>query len=538
MRTIEEFLKAKEGENFEFKEAKRSFEFDELARYASALSNEGGGYVVFGITDERPRQVVGTAAFSQPERTRHGLIDKLHINVDFEELSDEEQRRVLVFHIPSRPVGCVVQYEKDGIAWWRVGDSLVRMPDDVRRRIYAEGSHDFSADICHEATLEDLDAQAIEIFREMWFRKSGNTNLKTLSTEQLLRDCEAITDDGVTYAALVLFGSHKALSKYLSCAEIIYEYRQTEAAGPADARTEFREAFFNIYNRLWELVNARNTMHHYQEGFFVGDIARFNERATREAILNAATHRNYQQPGSVFIIQHLDRLVISSPGGFLPGVTPENCHNRQATRNRRIAEILAKGGLVERAGQGMDFIYATGIREGKGLPLWDGTDDYEVKMTLNGMVLDDNLLLAMRKISDETLATFTTQDFMALDAVLRGLPLSRELRGNAKNLAELGIIEKVAPNKYLPSRKYYAAKGEPGVHTRKRGLDKETNKALLLKHIQMQGDVGGKMAEFMQVLPSLSRRQIQTLVMELKKEGKIIMKGENRLATWFLKSGE
>jgi ATP-dependent DNA helicase RecG len=62
---------------------------------------------------------------------------------------------VLVFIVPSRPIGQVVQNTKDGIAWWRIGDSLVPMPDEVRRRIYEEGGHDFSADICHGAALDD-----------------------------------------------------------------------------------------------------------------------------------------------------------------------------------------------------------------------------------------------------------------------------------------------------------------------------------------------------------------------------------------------
>ena len=159
--TIAELLNAKEGENVEFKEAKNSYEFDNLAKYACAVSNLGGGRVVFGITDKRPRKVVGSQAFEQPERTRKGLIDNLHINVDFTELSDEAGHRVLVFIVPSRPIGQVVQNSKDGIAWWRIGDSLVPMPDEVRRRIYEEGGHDFSADICPGATLVDLDKYVI-----------------------------------------------------------------------------------------------------------------------------------------------------------------------------------------------------------------------------------------------------------------------------------------------------------------------------------------------------------------------------------------
>lgn len=118
--TIEEILTAKEGENFEFKTAENRFSYTELQKYASAISNEGGGKIVFGITDKRPRKVIGSKAFDQPERTRKGLIDSLRINVDFEVFNDGAEKRVLVFIIPARPIGLPVQV--DGVAWWRDGD--------------------------------------------------------------------------------------------------------------------------------------------------------------------------------------------------------------------------------------------------------------------------------------------------------------------------------------------------------------------------------------------------------------------------------
>lgn len=106
-------------------------------------------------------------------------------------------------------------------------------------------------------------------------------------------------DDGVTYAALILFGKNAAIIKYLPQAEIIFEYRSSEASGPANQREEFKVGFFACYDRVWELVNLRNDKQHYQEGFFVFDIATFNERVVREAILNAVSHRNYQFGGSI-----------------------------------------------------------------------------------------------------------------------------------------------------------------------------------------------------------------------------------------------
>ena len=117
--TIKELLEAKEGERVQFKEAKNRFDSNEAARCCCALANCGGGKLVFGITDKRPRQVVGSAAFEQPERTRKGLIDKLKIMVDFQ-LYSFEGKRVLVFEVSSRPLGLPVQ--SDGVAWWYEGD--------------------------------------------------------------------------------------------------------------------------------------------------------------------------------------------------------------------------------------------------------------------------------------------------------------------------------------------------------------------------------------------------------------------------------
>lgn len=94
--TLEELMEAQEGEGIQFKEAKNWFDFGEALRCCCALSNCGGGKLVFGISDKHPRQVVGSQAFEQPERTRKGLIDKLHIMVDFQ-VYEHEGKRVLVF---------------------------------------------------------------------------------------------------------------------------------------------------------------------------------------------------------------------------------------------------------------------------------------------------------------------------------------------------------------------------------------------------------------------------------------------------------
>ena len=72
--------------------------------------------------------------------------------------------------------------------------------------------------------------------------------------------------------------------------------------------------------------------------------------------------------GSVFIRQYQEKLIVESPGGLPHGISLDNILDRQVPRNRRIAEILALCGLVERSGQGMNIIYETSIKEAKQLP--------------------------------------------------------------------------------------------------------------------------------------------------------------------------
>jgi len=141
MMTLQEILNAKEGHHFEFKEAKNKFGTKEAAEYLCAIANHGGGRLVLGVTDKRPRKVVGSNAFAQPEDAIMYFLDKLRVRCDFEIYHDENGKRVLVFEVAGRPVGLPVQF--DGMAWWRDAERLVPMPESVRRAIYTESGHDF-----------------------------------------------------------------------------------------------------------------------------------------------------------------------------------------------------------------------------------------------------------------------------------------------------------------------------------------------------------------------------------------------------------
>ena len=116
------YLDAPEGARLEFKAAAGGFHFDELVKYCVALANEGGGVILLGISDHRPRQVLGTQAFQEPGRTEAGLFQRLHRRIPVEEYK-HEGKRVLIIHVPSRNPG--EAWQCDGRFWMRAGDALV-----------------------------------------------------------------------------------------------------------------------------------------------------------------------------------------------------------------------------------------------------------------------------------------------------------------------------------------------------------------------------------------------------------------------------
>jgi len=530
---LEKILSSKEGEGLEFKEAKNSYAFEDLVKYCAALANEGGGEFVLGITDKRPRSVVGSQAFKQPERTRSRLIEQLHLNIDFS-IVNHPEGRVLFFHVPAHPIGNPIKYK--GVYWQRQGDSLIAMSEDRLRGIFAEAGHDFSADICASSTMDDLDQVAIENFRKRWINKSGSQGLTTLTRKQLLNDAEVLVDGGLTYAALILFGTQKALGRHLAQAEVVFEYRSSDASGPAQQRKEFRQGFFSFYDELWNLIDLRNDIQHFQSGLFVLDIPTFSERVVREAVLNAVSHRDYQLGGSVFIRQHPRRLVLESPGGFPVGITEQNILDRQSPRNRRIADIFARCGLVERSGQGMNLMFELSIQESKPAPDFTGTDQYQVVLNLKGEVQDPRFLQFLEKVGRETLSLFSTADFLLLDHIHRERKVPDQLQNRLPSLTEKGVVERFSRGrgvKYILSRRYYKMVDEKGAYTRKKGLDRATNKALLLKHVKENMDSGSRLKELMQVLPALSNDQVKKLLAELKREEKIYNIGATRAALWY-----
>ncbi|MEW6363706.1 MAG: ATP-binding protein [Acidobacteriota bacterium] len=539
MTTPEQFLswlEAPEGSRLEFKSATSGFHFEKLVDYCVALANEGGGPIVFGVTDRRPRHVVGTQAFAEPGRTEAGLYQRLGHRIPIEEYYHEGER-VVIAHVPARLPGTA--WSIDGRYLKRVGDELAPMNDAELRAIFAETEPDFSAQPSG-AVLADLEPTALAVFRERWARNANNPRIAQLTDPQLLSDAELALDGRLLFAALILFGTRAALGRHLPQAEVIFEYRSSEASGPAQDRQEYREGFFLFHDALWNRINLRNDRQSYQDGLFRYDIPTFDETSVREALLNAVSHRDYRLGGSVFVRQYARRLEIVSPGGFPPGITPENILDRQNPRNRRLAEALARCGLIERSGQGLNLMVEHAVRQSKPLPSFAGSSGHEVRLTLEGSVQNPTFIRFLERLGEQRLQHFSTYDFLAMDAIWRDLPLSEAMRARIPALVESGVVETEGRGRgvrYYLSRSLYAAIGQKGVYTRRKGLDRETNKALLMKHLTDSGEAGAPLSELRQVLPALSRAHLKRLLMELAGEGRARVSGITRAARWFAVPG-
>ena len=142
------------------------------------------------------------------------------------------------------------------------------MGDQELRAIFSETGPDFTAEIVPNASMRDLELTAIQEFQKRWHRKNPSLKLDSLQPDQVLKNAELIIDDEITYAALILLGKPSAISRYLAQAEVIFEYRSSEAAGPASDREEYREPFLLFYDRLWNKINLRNDRQSYQDDFF------------------------------------------------------------------------------------------------------------------------------------------------------------------------------------------------------------------------------------------------------------------------------
>lgn len=366
---IEEYAKMKEealrelltiraeNEHVEFKEAKSNFQFEKLVDYCVALGNEGGGYVVLGVTDKYPRKVVGTQAFQEPERTVAGIHDRLRIKVrHFEFILPEG--RVLVFQAPSRPRGG--WYDHDGRILMRAGESLVTMSPDRLKEIVAEGGPSFlehpATEVLPEADIiAILDVQSFFDLRKIPMPATRGEILKALANRHLIEP--EGTGYLITNMGALLFA--KDIELFPSVAHkaprvVVYE-GATKAKVKDGKDRQGKLGYAAGFERMISFIQAELPGEEEYQGGIRNVKYAYPIRAIRELVGNALVHQDLNEHGSSVKVEIFsDRIEISNPG--LPVLDVERFIDEDRSRNLQLAAEMRRFNLYEGRGQGMDEV--------------------------------------------------------------------------------------------------------------------------------------------------------------------------------------
>lgn len=522
-----------EGEVLEFKDRRNNFDSRERSDYCAAIANMGGGKLLLGISDDK--KIVGTNVY---QGTINQIPQKVYRDIGITVAVEEvihSKGRVVIFDIQSRPVGQRVRSNGHYAYPVRRGESLGEMDDNTTRKILNEVQSDFSAAIIENANIYDLDEKAIENFKQRRMEKTGNQGLINVPIEKILTDLGLIRNGKITFACLLLLGKKEKIIEFMPQAEIIYEWRSDPNQIHHDSREVWKEPYFLIYDEVWNVINARNIRFPYQEGFIQQEILAFDEKACREAVNNAVAHRDYSISGrAIFIYASPKSFRVKSPGGFPNDITPENILDAAPYwRNKLIAEAFEMTNLVERSGQGIDNIFDASIRQGKGVPNFEGTGANIVQINIPAKVKDAEFVKFLEKIVNEQQIIFSFDEIFELEKLRENkiLPLLK----HKEKFLKLGIIEKVGKTsgqKFILAHRYYSYQERPGIYTRIKGFSRESKKELILEHIRREGR--GNRDEFRDAFPDLKPKDISNFLQELKREGKIEREGSDRFGYWKL----
>jgi len=412
---IEKLLKESESEILEFKTAQNNFDQDKLGKYFSALSNEAAlrgnnnAHLIFGISDDK--KIIGT------DYKKNGGLEKLKNNIldgtktiAFSNIYEEiyKGKRILVFEIPRANNGPTFYKDK---AYSRRGDSVEILSFDKQKIISGD---DWSAEICEDATIDDLDKEAINKARFEYIKKnqtSSSQEIESWSDLVFLKKAKIITPQNkITNAALILLGKEESeyfiRPKVAKITWILKNHLNKELDG-----YHFGMPF--ILNADKVLLKIRNLRFQYlpDKTLFPEEFDSYDKKTIKEILTNSIAHQDYWLLKKINVIEILsqdssaDRLIFQNAGSFIPetieNVIRQDCP-QNFYRNRLLVESMTKFGMMDEYGSGIktSFEKYKNIRRGFPLPDYEIKSD-EVKVVIYGKILNENYVKILLKRFNE-----------------------------------------------------------------------------------------------------------------------------------------
>lgn len=458
--------------------------------YAACFANAAGGMVVFGVADKvrgRAQAIHGVRGYDL-DVFRRGIFDGTRPGVSaevFEIEVPEGTGKLLVVRVPegaSKPYGTAA-----GLFKQRVGKNCMPLdPMSFQHAQVRSAAVDWSGAPALGLRLQDLDPLQIERARQVLRSKSPSSGLLELPDPAFLSGLEAMRNGQVTHTGLLLFARREVLAQHCPQAQFHYVLHDGETSV---ARNDIdRLPLLEAVERMEQVFTGPlNPEKEVDLGLFKLRIPQFPLEGVREAVLNALTHRDYLNPGEV-LVRHSDKeLVVTSPGGFVAGITPENILRHEAVpRNRTLANALVKLRLVESSGIGRRRIFRSALVFGKRRPEYQ-TDGHSVTLRMFNREAHDALARLVAGLDAQgaevaldhmlVLDALLTQDFIDAAQAAEVLQLPRDDARrtlDAMCLPPLGLLERRG---HTSAATFHLAKGVAkelkgkAAYTRTRGLN-------------------------------------------------------------------
>jgi ATP-dependent DNA helicase RecG len=406
-----------------------------------ALANQQGGMILLGVADRkhtRHEAIHGVPSDLDLEQLRVAIFKGTDpgILVEVRHLDTGEGKRVVAVDVPR---GVPPHTTSEGVGKIRVGKE--NQPLTGARLVQlamVSGQRDFTAGYLDGASQEDLDPEQIKLLKRQLKTEGNQGDLADLPTAELLSNLGLTQGDKITYAAVLLLGTPRALARY--CPQHQVSFIRFKSQIEYEQRIDMKGPLLQVLEALKRLLEPHlaTTVVHEGQGLRETAVLDFEWPMLREAALNALAHRDYFVNQSVIISLHGDRLEIANPGGFLGGISPENIiRHPPVHRNGLLADVLHKTGYINRVSVGVDRIFDAMLRSGRPSPRYE-SDISHVKLILKRKVHAPFLRLVSERIGRGT--PFSLDDLLLLRACLEIGALDRWNASQALQTSETEAV--------------------------------------------------------------------------------------------------
>lgn len=348
---------------------------DSLAKEAAALPNLEGGLVLLGVEDNgaitgltRDREVVERWVM---DIARNNLQPEI-IPV-WRSVAMDDGKVVGVIGLPEDNPGKPYK-AKRGSAWVafvRVGSTSREATREEEGRLYqASRLVRYDIKLVPEMGIESLDFDRVENYFRDILRRAAPVRTDVEGWRCLLLNTDLLAESGgstfATVAGLLLFGANAnrrlpqagVTATAFPGAEKDYDTTDEEIVrGPLVSVLSKRGRALEkgVIDRTVDFVARNMGTTAWLEGGRRRRRKSLPIDAVREAVVNAAAHRDYTIVGTdIEVSLYRDRLEVISPGRLPNGVTVEKMkEGLRAARNELLKEILRDYGYVEHLGMGV-----------------------------------------------------------------------------------------------------------------------------------------------------------------------------------------